>query len=75
MASTPESPAKCKIAGRVVTITKIERGPRGNRVKGRSKSSVGPGEMVKRLKPDGKNEMDWKSFVAGLQGVDESELK
>lgn len=31
--------------------------------------------VITKLKPDGKNEMDWKSFVAGLQGVDESELK
>ena len=74
LASTPESPAKCKIAGRVVTITKIECGPRGNRVNATSKSSVGPGE-IERVRPDGKNEMSFKDFVNGLQNVDIDNLE
>lgn len=74
MASTPECPAKCKIAGRVVTITKIEPGPRGNRVNATSKLSVGPGE-IEKVRPDGKNEMSFKDFVNGLQNVDVDNLE
>lgn len=49
------------IAGRVVTVLDAEY--QNNKL------------TIRKLKPDGKNEMDWKSFVAGLQGIDESELK
>ncbi len=61
LASTPETPAKCKIAGRVVSV--LHAAYDDSNLK------------ITAIKPDGKNEMDWKSFVAGIQDKSEENLK
>lgn len=53
--------AKCSVGGKVASITKAKL--------------VDSKLQIVRLKPDGKNELDWDSFVRGIQNVDEEKLK
>lgn len=69
--SSKEAPAKCCIAGRNVTILEAELIDSEENVQMFSNQSL----KITRLKPDGKNEMNWDAFVAGVQDKSEENLR
>ncbi len=86
LASSAAHPAKATVAGRPLTVLACapagagapDDGPEAGEVLFRGKRlylgmADGPLELV-RVKPDGKQEMDARSFAAGIQGIRNGKL-